>query len=187
MRRNRGRHPGWSGRQTWEGERWPILHVLTALYADPAAAERAAERLRGAGVPEDGIELHGAAEGDVDPGGHRVGDGLFGALSTLLVPESDLHAYERGLGRGGAVLIARDVPHERVSDAAAALEEDAVEIDDEPVDDEGRRRHRHGWRLRAGDRRRRSPDRRADRHRASTPRPRLPARAERRTAADRAA
>lgn len=112
------------------------MHVLTALYADPAAAERAAERLRGAGVPEDGIELHGAAEGDVDPGGHRVGDGLFGALSTLLVPESDLHAYERGLGRGGAVLIARNVPHERVSDAAAALEEDAVEIDDEPVDNE---------------------------------------------------
>ena len=74
-----------------------------------------------------------AAEGDVDPGGHRAGDGLFGALSTLLVPESDLHAYERGLGRGGAVLIARDVPHERVSDAAAALEEDAVEIDDEPA------------------------------------------------------
>ena len=35
-----------------------------------------------------------------------------------------------------AVLIARNVPHERVSDAAAALEEDAVEIDDEPVDNE---------------------------------------------------
>ena len=88
------------------------------------------------GVPEDGIELHGAAEGDVDPGGHRVGDGLFGALSTLLVPESDLHAYERGLGRGGAVLIARRVPHDRVHDAEAALDEDALDIDDEPVPDD---------------------------------------------------
>ena len=149
-------------------------HILTALYADHATAERAAERLRAVGVPEDGIELHGAAEGDVDPGGHRAGDGLFGALSTLLVPESDLHAYERGLGRGGAVLIARDVPHERVSDAAAALEEDAVEIDDEPVDRRRTKAHRHGGRLRAGDRRRRSPDRRADRHEHRTPRPRLP-------------
>ena len=79
-------------------------HILTALYADHAAAERAAERLRGAGVPEDGIELHRAAEGDVGPGEHRVGDGLFGALSTLLVPESDLHAYERGLGVVDAVV-----------------------------------------------------------------------------------
>ena len=111
-------------------------HILTALYADHAAAERAAERLRGAGVPEDGIELHRAAEGDVGPGEHRVGDGLFGALSTLLVPESDLHAYERGLGRGGAVLIARGVPHDRVHDAEAALDEDALDIDDEPVPDD---------------------------------------------------
>ena len=106
--------------------------ILTALYADHAAAERAAERLRAAGVPEHHIELHRSAEGDVGPGASiAAGDGLFGALSTLLVPESDLHAYERGLGRGGTVLIARHVPHDRVSDAAAALEEDALEIDDE--------------------------------------------------------
>jgi hypothetical protein len=115
-------------------------HVLTALYPDHAAARRAAERLRGVGVSEGDIELHAAAEGDVRPGEHRAADGLFGALSTLLVPESDLRAYERGLGRGGAVLIARDVPEDRVGEAEAALDEDALEIDDDtvPGDDEDR-------------------------------------------------
>ena len=70
---------------------------LTALYADHASAERAAERLRAIGVPEHHIELHRSEEGDVVPGQHPAGDGLFGALSGLLVPESDLRAYERGL------------------------------------------------------------------------------------------
>jgi hypothetical protein len=117
-------------------------HVLTALYANHAAAERAAERLRAAGVPEHHIELHRSEEGDVVPGQRPVGDGLFGALSSLLVPEADLRAYERGLGRAGAVLIASHVPHDRLANAEAALDEEALEIDNEgeaaaPEDEEG--------------------------------------------------
>ena len=118
--------------------------ILTALYPDHAAAERAAERLRAIGIPEQRIELHRSEEGDVVPGQHTTGGGLFGALSNLLVPESDLRGYERGLGRGCTVLVASHVPDGRVRDARAALDEDALEVDDErdrggpdPEDEEG--------------------------------------------------
>jgi hypothetical protein len=117
-------------------------HTLTALYPDHAAAERAAERLRGVGVPEKRIELHRSDEGDVRPGQHPVGDGLFGALSSLLVPEEDLRAYERGLGRGRTVLVASHVPGDRLREAEDALDEGALELDEEaewtsPEDEEG--------------------------------------------------
>ena len=105
--------------------------ILTALYPDQASAERAAERLHAIGVPEQHIEMHRSEEGDVVPGRHPSSDGLFGAFAGLLVPESDLRSYERGLGRGCTVLIASQVPRDRVRDAHAALDEDALEIDDE--------------------------------------------------------
>ena len=77
--------------------------ILTALYADHAAAERAAERLRAIGVPDHHIEMHRSDEGDVVPGQHLTSGGLFGALSGLLGAESDLRGYERGLGGGCTV------------------------------------------------------------------------------------
>jgi hypothetical protein len=105
--------------------------ILTALYPDQSSAERAAERLRAIGVPEEHIEMHRSEEGDVAPGQHPTGDGLFGAFAGLLVPESDLRSYEHGLGRGCTVLIASQVPRDRARDAHAALDEGALEIDDE--------------------------------------------------------
>ena len=56
------------------------------------------------------------------------------------LPTHDLRAYERGLGRGCTVLIASHVPHDRVREAERALDQDALEIDDEgerPEDEEG--------------------------------------------------
>ena len=140
--------------------------ILTALYADHAAAERAAERLRAIGVPEHHIEMHRSDEGDVVPGQHVTSGGLFGALSGLLVPESDLRGYERGLAGGCTVVVASHVPPDRVRAARQALDEDALEVDAEReaiAGGGGRRRDRHRGRLRPGDRRGRPTDRRADR------------------------
>lgn len=108
--------------------------TLTALYPDDATAERAAERLRAVGVPEHHIEMHSAGEGDVLPGDHIPGAGLFGALSNLLVPERDLHAYERGLGGGCTVLVATHVSTDLAGRAHAALDEDALEVDEERLE-----------------------------------------------------
>ena len=105
--------------------------ILTALYADHATAERAAERLRAIGVPEHHIEMHRSEEGDVVPGQHVTSGGLFGALSGLLVPESDLRTYERGLAGGCTVVVASHVPSDRVRAARQALDEDALEVDTE--------------------------------------------------------
>ena len=105
--------------------------ILTALYADHAAAERAAERLRAIGVPDRHIEMHRSDEGDVVPGQHVTSGGLFGALSGLLVPKSDLRGYERGLAGGCTVVVASHVPPDRVRAARQALDQDALEVDAE--------------------------------------------------------
>ena len=105
--------------------------ILTALYPDHATAERAAERLRAVGVPEENIELHRSETGDVAPVGHLTGGGLFGALSGLLMPEPDVRAYQRELDRGRTVVVASHVPADLAAEAHAALDEDALEVDDE--------------------------------------------------------
>ena len=104
-----------------------MSQALTALYADPATAERAMERLRAIGVPQDGIEMHRAGEGDVVPGNAPSG-GLFG-LRGLLAP-SDLRGYELGVA-GGTVVVASHVPPDRVRAARQALDQDALEVDAE--------------------------------------------------------
>ena len=47
------------------------------------------------------------------------------------MPESDLHSYERGLGRGCTVLVASHVPGDQLRAAHAALDEGALEVDEE--------------------------------------------------------
>lgn len=105
--------------------------ILTALYPDHATAERAAERLRAVGVPQENIELHRSETGDVAPGGHLTGGGLFGALSGLLMPEPDVRTYQREFDRGSTVLVASHVAAELTDEAHAALNQDALELDDE--------------------------------------------------------
>lgn len=96
--------------------------TLTALFADEATGERAMERLRALGVPEESMELHPTSEGDVLPGQHPAG--LF-AGSALLAPE----AINAAPMRAGAVVVATGVPGEIVTAARRALAEDALEVD----------------------------------------------------------
>ena len=84
--------------------------TLTALFADHATAELAAERLRAAGVPEKSIEIRRADEGDVAPGNAPSG-GLF-AVGDLLRTEFDTPGITRGVEAGGTVLVAFGVPED---------------------------------------------------------------------------
>lgn len=99
--------------------------TLTALFADEATAERAMERLRALGVPEEAMELHPTSEGDVLPGQHPAG--LF-AGSALLTPE----AMNAAPTRAGAVVVATGVPGEIVTEAKRALGDEALEVDATP-------------------------------------------------------
>lgn len=99
--------------------------TLTALYSDEVAAERAMERLRALGVPEESMELHPASEGDVLPGEQPTG--LF-ALGSLLSGGS----VGDGPGRSGVVLVATGVPGEIVNDARSVLQSEATEVEATP-------------------------------------------------------
>ena len=96
--------------------------TLTALYIDHATAERAVERLRAIGVPEESLELHRAEEGDVAPGNTPSG-GLF-ALGDILQP-----GQTRGVAAGGTVVVAADVPERVTAEALAILKEEAAEVE----------------------------------------------------------
>ena len=113
-----------------ETEMSETTHTLTALYREPAAAERAVERLRAIGVPEHHIEHFPDASGDVRPGEHIVEGGLLGSLSNLLTPERDLHHP----ATTSAVLIASHVPADQLDAARTALREEAIELDDNGPD-----------------------------------------------------
>lgn len=97
--------------------------TLTALYPEEVAAERAMERLRALGVPEETMELHPTAEGDILPGEQPTG--LF-ALGSLLSGGTD------GPAKPGVVLVATGVPGELVSDARSVLEAEATEVEATP-------------------------------------------------------
>ncbi len=102
--------------------------TLTALYADHAAAERAAERLRAAGVPQQSIETHRATEGDVAPGNTR--SGLF-AVRDLLRTGFDAPG-SGGAEARGTVVVASGLPEGLSADAAEILKEEATEVEDQP-------------------------------------------------------
>ncbi len=102
--------------------------TLTALFADHATAELAAERLRAAGVPEKSIETRRADEGDIAPGNAPSG-GLF-AVGDLLRTEFDTPGITRGVEAGGTVLVAFGVPEDLHSEALRILREEATEVED---------------------------------------------------------
>lgn len=99
--------------------------TLTALFPDEATGERAMERLRALGVPDEAMELHPASEGDMMPGQHPTG--LFGG-SALLAPE----AINAAPARSGVVVVATGVAGEIVSEARRALAQEAIEVDATP-------------------------------------------------------
>lgn len=100
-------------------------HTMTALFGEHTTAERATERLRAIGIPEDALELHQAAEGDVLPG-NAAGGGLFGLRDPLVaLPES------LGMESNRTVVVASRIPDGLRSEARSILREDAIEVDDQ--------------------------------------------------------
>ncbi len=100
--------------------------IVTALFEDHAAAQRALQALIAAGVARDRIALIGESEGrDVSSiSGFRDlsarDDGLAG-LHDLPLPDEDLRLFEEGLRRGHALLSAR-VDTENMEEAVRVID-----------------------------------------------------------------
>ncbi|MFO1143543.1 MAG: hypothetical protein U1E59_14400 [Amaricoccus sp.] len=97
-------------------------HTLTALFSDASSAERAADLLRGIGVPEASLEIHQAVAGDSLPG-NAAGAGLFGVADPLLPSAA------AGSDLPRTVVVAMRVPDELTSQALAILREDAIDVE----------------------------------------------------------
>jgi len=93
--------------------------TLSALFPDEATAERAMERLRALGVPEDTMELHPMREGSL-PGG----TGVLG-LGGLLTPAANDHAPRPEK----VLVIATGVPGELVTEARRVLGAEGSEVE----------------------------------------------------------
>lgn len=100
--------------------------IVTALFEDRAAAQRALQALMEAGVARDRIALIGA-----DPGrevssisGFRelsARDGGAAALHDLPLPDEDVRLFEEGLRRGHALVSAR-VEAENMEEAVRVID-----------------------------------------------------------------
>jgi hypothetical protein len=102
--------------------------TLVALYEADAAAERAAGRLVEAGVPGGAIERKRASEAEVEARKHDRSK-LMAALFALEMPDRDRQSYERGMDRGGTLLVAHDVPADLRERALDIMDEDALDVE----------------------------------------------------------
>lgn len=97
--------------------------TLSALFPDEASGERAMERLRALGVPEESMELHPTNEGGVTPEGQvTVPFGLGGLLAPAMLPETPRPAT--------VVVVATGVPGELVTEARRILDAEASEVEE---------------------------------------------------------
>lgn len=121
-----------------------MTRIVTAMFQDAEAAERARGTLRALGIPENRIGLH------ADPRSHAVQpatDGSIGSepgipalLDTLFLPDADFEAHKEALRRGHVVVSAELEPGE-VERATRALEQSgAADMD---AAEEGWKRE--GW------------------------------------------
>jgi hypothetical protein len=97
--------------------------TLSALYSDASAAERAAERLCAAGVPEGSIEFRREVVS------RDEGDRFLGGIEEFLMPAADLDALNSGIERGGTVIVVHDTPPDLSGTALDILDEEAVDLD----------------------------------------------------------
>jgi hypothetical protein len=100
--------------------------IVTALFEDRAAAQRALQALMEAGVTRDRIALVGEDPGrDVSSiSGFRdlsAWDGGLAGLHDLPLPDEDLRLFEEGLRRGHALLSAR-VDTENMEEAVRVID-----------------------------------------------------------------
>lgn len=101
--------------------------TLIALYEADAHADRTVERLVETGVPSEAIERKRASEAEVDARKHGRSK-LMAALAALEMPARDLQSYERGMDRGGTLLLVHDVPAELRENALDIMDENALDI-----------------------------------------------------------
>ena len=115
--------------------------TITAFFDERRAADRAVDRLLGAGFPRAAVRLvpggerdadEGAQAGGLDPHPARVG--FFNAIEDLLLPEGDRWAYAEGLRRGGFLVSVQcdDAEHDRALDILD--DEGTIDLDErEPL------------------------------------------------------
>ena len=114
-----------------------MSRTITALFDGRADAEAAKNRLHAANVDADHVHVHDQAsagfrnEGDYSNHENR---GFWDSVKNAFLPDEDRHAYEEGVRRGGALLVA-DVDDDQIDDAVRVLEEsESIDIDDRARD-----------------------------------------------------
>jgi uncharacterized protein (TIGR02271 family) len=83
---------------------------IVAVFEDRAAAQRAADALVEAGIPQSAIQVLDRTAGDAAAGTTRAEDrnqdeGFWGAVKRLFAPEEDYHAYGHAIDRGHAMVM----------------------------------------------------------------------------------
>ena len=83
---------------------------IVAVFEDRAAAQRAADALREAGIPQSAVRVLDRTVGDAAPGTSRAEDrnqdvGIWGAIKNLFAPEEDSYAYSHAIERGHAMVV----------------------------------------------------------------------------------
>jgi len=104
--------------------------TLSALFDRRSDAERAVERLREAGIPENRIRMTKGYEADPETAAAARAQspeprGFFEAIGDFFFPEKDRQLYAEGLSRGGYLVT--------VDGLSGALHDTALDI----LDDEG--------------------------------------------------
>jgi hypothetical protein len=115
--------------------------TITAFFDERRAADRAVDRLLGAGFPRAAVRLVPGGERDTDEGAqaggldpHPARLGFFNAIEDLLLPEGDRWAYAEGLRRGGFLVSVHcdDAEHDRALDILD--DEGTIDLDErEPL------------------------------------------------------
>lgn len=111
--------------------------TVTAIFDTSAEAERAVDRLRAAGVPDDQIRVTagaGTSYSDVvdydDPFYRTRHRGFWDALADFFLPDEDRYAYAEGLTRGAQLVTVTGFDpmlHERIADILD--DEGSVDLD----------------------------------------------------------
>ena len=108
-----------------------MSRTITALFDTREDAEAGAARLREAGVDASHVKTHDKSshvtKGDYST---REDKGLWASIKGAFVPDSDRHAYEEGIRRGG-VLLTAEVADDAAGSAVAALENaNSIDLDE---------------------------------------------------------
>lgn len=102
--------------------------TLVAYFDDTPDAQRAADALASAGLSGDAVRIHTHTEGTTTHEEERKG--FWDSITDFFMPNEDRSAYDEGVRRGGATLVART--DDANADRVAGILEDhgAVDVDE---------------------------------------------------------